>query len=564
MTVRSELSRRSLLAAPAALCGAGRPSETMTEGKEITVSNAALATEPEEAVRAGARMLQAGGNAFDAAAAAALATGVLQQELCGLGGYVACGLVLEGKTGRVWSIDSNSAAPASAREDLYRVLPKASSPAGLNENEYGVSVDGNSNVHGPLAVGVPGQLGGIGILQERWGRLKWRQVLAPTEELVANGFPYRNTARSIANQQAVIRRFDATAQYLMPDGAPPAVDDIWRPAGLQTTLRRLAEAGWRDFYRGELGKKIADHVQLLGGLLTRDDMARFEPRVGQGYRGSYRGAEVYACPLANGGLTCLQALHMLECFDPLPDSEPGYWHRLAEVLKLCWRDRLRYFGDPDQGDVEVSKFLSKEFAADRVKPLRQFPDRVDQIPGPAAGASPGTTHISAGDREGNLVALTVSHGGLFGSAVTVPGTGIILGHGMCRFDPRPGRANSPGPFKRPLNNVCPTIVRLPDRDVALGLRGGRRIVSVATQLVVRVVDHGHSPAAAANAPRLHIEEHEPLELTEKAGASAVERLEQMGHKVKRAPGVGGWAHIVERFKKQNKIRAGGDIWAAGV
>ncbi|MGH9657646.1 MAG: gamma-glutamyltransferase family protein, partial [Bryobacteraceae bacterium] len=518
MIRRSELSRRSLLAGAPALGAAPK----MTEGTDIVVSNAALASEPELAVRAGARILEAGGNAFDAAAATALATGVLQQELCGLGGYVAAAVGIDGKTGRVWSIDANSVAPAAARADMFRARPKTAGAAGINENEYGVSVEDNANVHGPLAVGVPGQLAGIGAVHERGGKLKWAEVVRPTQELVAGGFRFGNTARSIANQRAALGRFPATAEYLMASGTPPGADDVWRPRDLEGTLRRIADHGWRDLYQGELGRRIADHVQALGGILTRDDMARFEPRTSEPYRGVYHGATVYACPLANGGLTVIEALHMLDGFDPLPASDARYWHRLAEVLKLAWRDRLRYFGD----SAPVEKFLSKEYAAGRVERLRQFPGHVDKLPGPPAGTSPGTTHISAGDRDGNLVALTLSHGGLFGSCLTVPGTGIILGHGMCRFDPRPGLPNSPGPRKRPLNNVCPTILRQPGRDVALGLRGGRRIVSVATQLAMRVIDHALAPAQAATAPRLHVEEHEPVEITD---ASLGERLTAMGH-----------------------------------
>ncbi|MGH9662321.1 MAG: gamma-glutamyltransferase, partial [Bryobacteraceae bacterium] len=147
------------------------------------------------------------------------------------------------------------------------------------------------------------------------------------------------------------------------------------------------------------------------------------------------------------------------------------------------------------------------------------------------------------------------------SCLTVPGTGIILGHGMCRFDPRSGLPNSPGPRKRPLNNVCPTILRQPGRDVALGLRGGRRIVSVATQLAMRLIDHGLAPAQAATAPRLHVEEHEPVEITD---ASLGERLTAMGHQVRNVASAGGWAHIVELRPGEKRIRAGGNIWAAGI
>jgi gamma-glutamyltranspeptidase/glutathione hydrolase len=563
MPEAKEMSRRRMLAASGALGVPGWSAETLMEGKEIVVSRGAVASEPQAAVRAGARMFGAGGNAFDAAAASMLVTSVMAQEMCGLGGYVCCGLVLEGRTGRVHEIDSNSVAPEAARPDMYAVVAKAPGVSGINENEYRVSVKDDANVYGPLAAGVPGQLGGIGILHEKWGRLKWREVIAPAIEAATAGFEYGTMARAIASQRRVLAKFPETLRFLMAASAPPKAEDVWRPNELAATLHRIERAGWKDFYQGELGRKIGDHVKAAGGILTREDMAKFQPRIGTPLEGRYRLAKVFGCRLPNGGLTMLQALHMLELFDAVKADDPLRYHRLAEVLKLCWRDRLRYFGDPEKARVDVAKFLSKEYAASRAEALLGAPKRVDQTVGPAAQASPGTAHISAADSEGNMVAMTMSHGGLFGSCVTAPGTGVILGHGMCRFTPLAGHPNSVGAGKRPLNNVCPAILRMADKDVALGLRGGRRIVSVATQLVPRIVDDRMTARAAAEAPRLHVEEYEPVELTTNAG-EGIRSLETMGHGVKAVPTVGGWVHISEVLKNEKKIRAGSNIWAAGL
>jgi len=559
---RREWLRRAATAAGGTLAGGIPAWGKMIEGTEVVVSSAAVASEPEDAVRAGARILELGGNAMDAAAAVGLTCGLLQPELCGVGGYVLAGVVLEGASGRVWSLDANSVAPAAAHERMYAVSPLHGPRVGLNAIEYGCAVRDDANVFGPLACGVPGQLGGIGMLWERWGKLKWPQIVEPSQHLIAAGIPYRNTARSLASSEGTVRKFEATAQMFLPDGKLPKPDDLWRPRDLGKTLDRLASAGWRDFYEGEIGRKIGSYVHGAGGALTAADMAAFKPRVTEPYSTAYRSAKVYSSILANGGMSCLQALNMLECLDPMPDSAVGYWHGMAEVLKLAWRDRLRYAGDPDFARVPLKRLLSKDYAAGRVETLRQFPDFVDRIPGPAGGAT-GTTHISAGDREGNLVAITVSHGGLFGSGVTVPGTGVLLGHGMCRFDPHPGLPNSVAARKRPLNNVCPTIVVLPDRRVALGLRGGRRIVSVATQLIARVVDHGTPARAAAVAPRIHTDGHEPIEITQTADAKIVQGLRGLGHTMKPMPTVGGWSHLVELLA-DGKIRAGGGVWSAGV
>jgi gamma-glutamyltranspeptidase/glutathione hydrolase len=328
---------------------------------------------------------------------------------------------------------------------------------------------------------------------------------------------------------------------------------------MEKTLARLASAGWHDFYEGELGRRIADHVQSLGGILTREDMERFDPRIVAPYETTFRGARVFSGVLANGGLSVAQMLNMWEQLPKAPLSDPMYWHQLAEVGKLAWRDRLRYFGDGASPD----RFLSKDYAAGRVETLRNYPRSVDRQPAPSARPSPGTVNITAADAEGNMIAMTISHGGSFGSCVTVPGTGITLGHGMCRFDPRPGRANSVGPRKRPLNNVCPSILRLPDRDVACGLRGGRRIVNVASHVCRQIVEHNASGLQAVSSPRLHVEEQGPIEVTRSMDEAIVTALRELGHEVKIVEGVGGHTNACERLKGGG-LRAASNVSSVAV
>jgi gamma-glutamyltranspeptidase/glutathione hydrolase len=220
----------------------------------------------------------------------------------------------------------------------------------------------------------------------------------------------------------------------------------------------------------------------------------------------------------------LDALAELDREPPLTLDSIDYWERTAQALQLMWRRRLGVSGN---------------------------------------GSSPhGTIHVASADREGNLVSMTISQGGLFGSCLAVPETGIILGHGMCRFDPHPGLENSPGSRKRPLNNVCPIIVRLPDRDVAIGVRGGRRIVSVCTQFVQHIVDDGASVLAAASAPRIHILTGGPLEVSRNFDPGLRERLQALGHHIVVPHEVAGAAHGAE-ILASGGLRAGGNTWAAG-
>ncbi|MFN0172292.1 MAG: gamma-glutamyltransferase family protein [Bryobacteraceae bacterium] len=543
--------------------GAAAPAASTTEGRETKASRGVVAADPQDSSRAGAKLLASGGNAMDAAAAACLASSVLEVSATDIGGYVFAAVILEGKSGRVWSLDSNSVAPAEASARMYDVEPMGAGKPGINENEYRCSVPGNVNIFGPLAVGVPGVMAGVGTLWERWGRAKWPQVVAPARELLERGFPYGRVATAVKGQEAEIRRFEPTLDHLMPKGVLPKPDEIWHRPDLDSTLARIASAGWRDFYEGELGRRIADYVRSIGGILSRSDMAAFRPRLTPPYETSFRGAKVYSSILSNGGLSVAQALNMLDLLDPVPGTDPRYWHRLAEVLKLVWRDRLRYLGDPDQAPVPVRRLLSTEYAAGRVETLRASPESVDRQGFSPAGPSKGTIHISTADTDGNLVAVTISHGGAFGSCVTVPGTGILLGHGMCRFDPRPDRPNSVGPRKRPLNNTCPTILRLPDRDVALGLRGGRRIVSVVTEMCRRIIELNASGYEAVNAPRIHLEGQEPVLALPTLDTGITGALKAMGHEVMAQTGIGGNASVTERFAN-GSLRGGSNAWTVGV
>jgi gamma-glutamyltranspeptidase/glutathione hydrolase len=497
----------------------------MIEGFEITCPNGAAAAGPAGGARAGARIFERGGNAMDAAAGAALACAVLEPQAVDTGGYVAAAVVLEARTGRVWSVDANAVAPEAAREDMFKTLPARRAPHGINEIEYGCSVADDANVYGPLSVAVPGFISGAGVLHERWGRLAWSRIIEPALELTEN-LRYGLVRPAIIAKQDAIRRFPITAEILLPHGRVPDEDERWRRPDLARTLERLASEGWRDFYEGQIGRAISDFVSAQGGILTRRDMAKFSPRVTVPVSGVYRGARIHTAIPPNGGFSVLAALREFERADVLPDSDPCYWDRWISVLKNTWRERL----------WNVS----------------------------AGATRNGTIHVAAGDAEGNLVSMTISQGGLFGSCLAVPGTGIILGHGMCRFDPHPGLENSPGPGKRPLNNVCPLIIRMPDRDIAIGLRGGRRIVSVCAQLAQRLIDYGDSVRESSIAPRIHTLNGEPIEVSQNFDAGVRAVLGRMGYRIETPDEVAGAAHGVEILRSSREIRAGGNTWAAGV
>ena len=500
---------------------------------------------------------------MDAAAAACLVSCMLEPQAVDVGGYVACAVVRDGKTGKVWSVDANCTAPARATPDMYEVLPKLAGVSSLNENEYGCSVKNNANVDGALAVSVPGTLAGIGTLWERWGKLKWPQIVVPSQELLEQGFPVGVALAQAAQARSrVLSTMAPAAAHFMPDGKPLQAGHIWHRPGMDWTLRRLASAGWQDFYHGEIARRIASYVAGLGGILTLADLEGYHAPVAPAIEIACGGSRVHGAPLPNGGLTCLSGLLLLQEVAPPGPDDPMYWHLLAEVLKLTWRDRLRYFGDPAKADIDWRRFLSSGYVADRIAALKKTPLAVDRAAGPKIGAFPGTIHISTADAHGNLVAVTISHGGSFGSCVTVPGTGISLGHGMCRFDPRPGLPNSVAAGKRPLNNVCPTILRESTRDVAFGLRGGRRIVSVDLSLAQQLMQ-GRSIADAVRAPRLHTEGYDPIQVTADMPPAIRSELEKMGHSLTATPAIAGAANVAE-IGHDGMLRAAGSQFALGI
>jgi gamma-glutamyltranspeptidase/glutathione hydrolase len=500
---------------------------------------------------------------MDAAAVACLVSCMHEPSAVDVGGYVACAVVLEGRTGKVWSVNANSTAPAKAAPDMYQVVPSRAGAHSRNEDEYGCSVRNNANIDGPLSVGVPGTMAGIGMLWERWGKLKWPQIVAPAQELLERGIVVSaNLAEGIRSRRRVLSSMSPAAAHFMPGGKPLVEGQIWHRPGMDWTLRRLAAAGWQDFYQGEIARRIASYVQRLGGILTLSDLESYQAPVAPAVEISCAGARVYSAPLANGGLTCLGGLLLLQEVATPEAKDPMYWHLLAEALKLVWRDRLQHFGDPAKMNLDWQHFISPAYAAERMAALKKAPQSVDHSIGPKLQSSPGTIHISTADSEGNLVAVTISHGSSIGSCVTVPDTGISLGHGMSRFDPHPGLANSVAPGKRPLNNVCPTILRQPARDVAFGLRGGRRIVSADLHVAQQFLQ-GRAMTEVLRGPRLHTEGYDPIEVTDSMSDSIRRELEKIGHRLKIVPAIGGAINIAE-MGRDAIPRAAGSRFALGV
>lgn len=481
---------------------------------------------------AGLEILEAGGSAIDAAVAAAFTHTVVTPQSCGVAGYAGALVFYLADRDQVLAIDYNSRAPAAAREDLFPVEQDA---------QGGVWVPGSVNTHGALAVDVPGTVAGLVLAQERFGTLPLSRVLQPAIRTAKEGFPVNASLAAYFAETLTprSREFPEAYRLYSIDGRPPSEGEILRSPELAETLERIAEGGASAFYEGELARRIVDTVKSQGGILTLEDLAAYRARIAEPIHTGYRGYEIYTPPLGAGGLSVLQALKVLEGFDVAGTGGGApLLHLLSEVAKVIFRERLTKYGDP--GAIRFHQ--EDELSGELIRKLRSEVDAGLKHPGRGSNIAPypagGTVHLATADKQGNVVSLTTTHGEAFGSLLAVPGTGIVLSHGLSRFDPRPGWPNSVGPSKQPLHNMSPVLaLKNGHPALALGAAGGRTIVNTIYTVLAQVIDLGSSLQEALAAPRFHVETIEPV-WVEKRGEELAATLTALGHEVTIKPAIG--------------------------
>ena len=375
------------------------------------------------------------------------------------------------------------------------------------------------------------------------------EATAPARRLARDGYkatPY--LAFCVESARSDLALYDETAKTFLPERKPLKPGDLVKMPDLADTLEKIAKEGSRYLYGGELGKTIADDVEDNGGILSMEDLQDYRlierPPVTGTYRDRYR---VYSvAPGSSGGTHIVQMLNMLEHSDlgGMEWGSPEHVHLFTEVLKIAFADRQRYMGDPWRVPVPVEGLTSKEYAAARVQEIGGAA-KTHHHGDPGLYEGRDTTHVSVMDAEGNIVAATQTLFSLFGSMVTVPGTGVLLNNCMGLFDPRPGRANSVAGGKRMLSSMAPTIVL---RDgapyICLGTPGGTRIFPAICQTLVNVIDFGMTIQQAVEAPRvwtmgLSGTPEGRLHVEPGFSDGALEKLAEMGHDVLEVPKVAG-------------------------
>ncbi|MEY2880513.1 MAG: hypothetical protein RLZZ15_2893, partial [Verrucomicrobiota bacterium] len=475
----------------------------------------------------GAEVLASGGNAVDALVTAALAVGIAAPAMTGPGGYGAAIIIASADGKKLVAIDANSTAPAAAQPDMFPLDDKG-------------AVRGRANHHGWLAAGVPGILAGLQLALDRHGTRSFRDCASPAIKLSRDGITLSASVATTMRNLAPTFATHAGGKnlFLKNDVTPPAGDTFRNPE-LAELLATLAQRNSVDsFYRGDIAARIAADFAKHGGLVTAADLAAYHAREVAPLRLAWDDrTAILTPPLTAGGFTMLQTLATLRALDfaALP-AGLARTHTYLEALRLAWSDRLTLLGDPEFAKVPQEKLLSDDYARECAARIRAAVAAKKILPHPAESRpQSGTINLSAVDRHGNLAAITLTHGDGFGAAVTIDGLGLTLGHGMSRFESRPGHPNSPAPGKRPLHNMSPAIVLRDGRPVlALGARGGRKIPNAVLAALTEFVAFERPLATAIAAPRLHTEGTPAIEPEPTWSAPELAALPALGYKVKTA------------------------------
>jgi len=486
-----------------------------------TGTGGAVATISAQASQSALAILNQGGNAIDAAVAAAAALGVTDPFSCGIGGGGFMVIYLA-KDQRAITIDHRETAPA-------RVGPQLFQPDGK-------PLDFETAVASGAAVGVPGTVRGWHEALERYGSMRFSQVLAPAIAVADQGFRVNaNFSQLVRQNEGKFRQFAPTSELYLHRGKALPAGALLRNPGLARAYREIAQGGVKAFYEGPIARAIVDSVnrppvakgyQVRAGAMTLADLANYEARIRPALRSSYRGYELVGMPLpSSGGPTVAHALNILEGYDlaSLPRAQAE--HLYIEASRLAFADRNAYLADPEYVDAPLAGLLSKRYAAER----RALIDRQKAAPGAVTAGDPyryqddpsiplrtqpaaaiklapesaHTTHLTVSDKEGNVVSYTFTIESWGGSGIVVPGYGFLLNNELTDFDFSGPHPNVPEAGKRPRSSMAPTIALKNGKPAfSIGSPGGSTIITTVLQTIVNLVDFGMPMHQALDAPRI--------------------------------------------------------------
>ena len=519
-------------------------SSSFSEGGRtpLRVKNGIVTSASKLASEAGVEALKAGGNAVDAAVATAFALAVTWPSAGNIGGGGF--MVYHGDDGHATTFDFREKAPLAATERMYLSLD-------------GNVVD-NSNHIGPLAVGVPGTVAGLWKAHQELGSLPWADLVAPAVKLARDGISinyslYTGFARSKP-------RFDqypsSAAKFFKADGSLYELGETWRQPNLAHTLELIQNNGADGFYKGENAERLAGFMADIGGIITEEDLLKYESQEREPIRGTYRGYDIVSMPPpSSGGVVLVEMLNILEGFDlaDMGHNSADYLHVLTETMRRAYADRAEHLGDPDFNEgMPLQRLMDKDYAA-TLRASIDMDEASESRPADFAQIyeSEETTHFSIVDKEGNMVSMTYTLEFGYGSGIVVEGGGYLLNNEMGDFNAVPGVTTSRGligtapnlvePEKRPLSSMTPTIVAKDGKPIfTAGSPGGKTIINTTMQVIVNVIDHEMNIAQSVEAGRIHHQWLPDVTSIEAGSLSpdTVRLYEEKGHRVTERGGQG--------------------------
>jgi gamma-glutamyltranspeptidase/glutathione hydrolase len=500
---------------------------------QMIAKRAAVSTPHPQAALAGKQVLDKGGNAVDAAVAATITLCTVIPGSTGLGGYGGTMVAYLADQKRIVSVDFDSRAPKAFRDDLFNTE--------------------DARKLGYLSITTPAVVAGLDLALRTYGTMSWREVSQHAIQLAEEGFPLDPVLHT--NISNWVNQADPVSlRAFLPDGKVPNVGEPFAQRDFAKFLHILADRGPGALYNGELPRAIVKQVQAHGGILSEGDFHAQLAQDATPLKISYRGYDVYTSPLPAGGLSTLQILKVLDRFELTGDRlfNPQTMHLFAEVAKRVWEDRMTYLGDPDFSDVPVERLLSDAHADELAADVRKGGNYRSKAAPPPKEQH--TANVSCIDPKGNACSFTSTQGVMFGSHVVIEGLGLLLAHGMSRFNYKPDHPNFPAPGKRMLHNMVPLII-LKDGKLksVIGHIGGPTIINVSAQLTMGVIDYNESPDYLVTGPRMHTEGAEPLEVWNMP-EETIAGMKKLGHQINPVEKIGGPANVITFDQSNGEMR----------